>query len=194
MAGMVAAMSVLSLATAQDAHPPFTTFVERCIIPAANYHQVNQHILRAILRVESGLKPKAVGRNSNGTQDVGIGQMNSMHFKELANFGIAPGDLLDPCIGTYVAAWHLKKGMTAYGNTWEGIARYHSSTPYFNRRYQILLSNELVRLKVLPGVIQGVPPLRKSDLASSNGALAIKKQLADFTSENSTIMVLDQVR
>lgn len=145
--------------------PLFSTPPERCIEPAAQYHGVNAYILRAILKVESNLNPGAVGKNDNRSIDVGIGQMNSVHFKELAKYGVGPDQLKDACIGTYVAAWHLKKGMTAYGNTWEGIARYHSSTPYFNRRYQILLSNELVRLKVLPGVIQAVPPLQKRTLA-----------------------------
>ena len=166
MASLVAAMPVISLAGPSDA-PPFSTFVERCIVPAADYHHVNQYILRAILRVESGLKPKSVGRNNNGTVDVGIGQMNSMHFKELSVFGIAPGDLLDPCVGTYVAAWHLKKGINKYGNTWFGIASYHSATLYFNRRYQALVKNELVRAHVLADNILPVPPLRP------NGAIKV---------------------
>lgn len=174
--------------------PAFSTPVERCILPAAKYHSVNPHILRAILRVESNLDAAAVGKNDNGSVDVGIGQMNSIHFKALTKYGISPSHLKDACIGTYVSAWHLRKIVAQHGNTWETIARYHSSTPYFNKRYQILLRNELVRSKVLAGGIQSVPPLRKSDLASSNGALTIKKQPADFTSENSTIMVLDQVR
>lgn len=140
--------------------PAFSTFVERCIIPAALYHEVNQDVLRAILRIESGLKPDAVGRNTNGTVDVGIGQMNSMHFKEIAKFGIAPEWLKDACVGTYVAAWHLKKGTAKYGNSWFGIAAYHSATPYFNTRYQILLRNELVKAHVLDGRLLPVPPLK----------------------------------
>lgn len=142
------------------ADPPFTTEVERCIVPAAQYHKVNHFILRAILKVESGLNPGAVGKNDNGTVDVGIGQMNSMHFRELARHGIAPSQLKDACIGTYVAAWQLSKVMAQRGNTWAGVASYHSSTPYFNRRYQILLHNELVRMKVVSGNILAVPPLR----------------------------------
>lgn len=141
--------------------PPFSTAVERCIVPAAIYHQVNHDILRAVLKVESGLKPEAVGRNDNGTVDVGIGQMNSMHFKELAKYGVAPEYLKDACVGTYVSAWHLKKGIAKYGNTWFGIATYHSATPYFNNRYQILLRNELVKANVITGNLLPVPPLKQ---------------------------------
>lgn len=139
---------------------PYTTEHERCIIPAAYYHGVNHAILRAILKVESNLNPKAVGKNDNGTEDVGIGQMNSMHFKELSKFGIAPEQLKDACTGTYVAAWHLKKGIAKHGNTWFAVARYHSATPYFNNRYQILLNNELVKAGVIQGKRMPVPPLR----------------------------------
>lgn len=128
-------------------------------MPAALHHQVNPHVLRAILRVESGLNPRAINRNKNGTLDVGIGQMNSMHFPALAQQGIAPVHLLDECVGTYVAAWHLAGILRKHGNHWDGIARYHSSTPYFNYRYQILLSNELVRAGVIEGRIRPVPPL-----------------------------------
>ncbi len=108
------------MANAAITPAPFTTEQERCIVPAGEFHQVNPHILRAILRVESSLRPDTVTRNTNGTLDVGMGGMNSSHFKELAKFGIAPEHLLDACVATYVAAWHLKKNVMKFGNTWFG--------------------------------------------------------------------------
>lgn len=142
--------------------PPFSTEVERCILPAAEYHVVNPYVLRAILKVESGLKPAAIGKNTNGTVDVGVGQMNSMHFRELQKHGVQPNDLLDACVGTYVSAWHLSKIIVKHGNSWEAIARYHSGTPYFNQRYRALLNNELVRTGVLAGKVVPVPPMIKA--------------------------------
>lgn len=139
---------------------PYSTEAERCILPAAQYHGVNHDILRAILRVESGLKPNTVARNDNGSIDVGIGQINSIHFKDLATYGISPSHLLDACVGTYVAAWNIKKHIDANGNSMQAIARYNSATPYFNRRYQILLHNELVRSGIVAGALLDVPPLR----------------------------------
>ncbi len=141
--------------------PPFSTEVERCIVPASQYHGVNHFVLRSILKIESGLKPGAVGKNRNGTVDIGIGQMNSMHFGELAKYGIAPDHLKDACVGTYVAAWHLSKTIARYGNTWFGVAAYHSATPYFNRRYQALLNNEMVKGGVLEGPFISVPPITR---------------------------------
>ena len=119
-----------------------------CLMPAAQRHGVNPHILRAILQVESGMRPHVVSRNRNGTIDVGMAQINSIHFRELAQWGITPDLRLDPCVATHVAAWHLKRVMLRHGNTWFGIAAYHSTTPVNNQRYQILLRQELVRTGV----------------------------------------------
>lgn len=167
---------------------PFTTAAERCILPAATFHGVNYHVLRAILKVESGLKPNRVGRNSNGTLDVGIGQMNSMHFPELAKWGVTPDHLRDACIGTYVAAWHLKKAIHRHGNTWFGVASYHSTTPYYNKRYQILLHNELVGSGVIQGPTLQVPPLRK--VPASGRSIRPAPPQTSY-SGNGAIMVID---
>jgi hypothetical protein len=58
-----------------------------------------------------------VTRNANGSLDVGMGGMNSSNFQELAKFGGNPQHLLDACVASYVAAWHLKSKITKYGNT-----------------------------------------------------------------------------
>lgn len=159
---VVMALLVTSLPTSAKAAEAFSTEAERCIVPASIFHGVNYLVLRAILKIESGLNPNAVGRNGNGTVDVGIGQINSIHFTKLAQYGVAPKHLRDACIGTYVAAWHLRKAITRHGNTWFGIAAYHSTTPYLNARYQALLNNELVRSGVLQGPLLSVPPLHRN--------------------------------
>ena len=123
----------------------FSTPQERCILPASHYHQVNPLILRAILNLESSLNSNAVNTNSNGSVDLGIGQINSIHFAELDKWGVTPQKLMDACVSTYVAAWHLKRGITKHGNTWFGIAAYHSTTPKHNAKYQTLVFKELVR-------------------------------------------------
>lgn len=134
---------------------------ERCVAPASKFHGVNVYVLRAILRVESRLVEQTVTRNSNGTVDVGLGGTNSIHFPELARYGIASGHLLDACVATYVAAWHLSKTIARFGNTMFGVAAYHSATPYYNQRYQVMLYNELVRMKVIRGPTMATPPLRR---------------------------------
>lgn len=138
-------------ARAQNPSPAKTApglAADPCLMPAAQRHGVNPHILRAILQVESGMRPHVVSRNRNGSIDVGMAQINSIHFRELAQWGITPERLLDPCVATHVAAWHLKRVMLRHGNTWFGVAAYHSATPIHNQRYQALLRQELVRTGV----------------------------------------------
>lgn len=147
--------------------------VTRCIDPAADFHKVNPWILASILKVESSFNPKARNLNSNGTVDVGMGQMNTIHFKELGKHGIGPDDLQDACIATYVAAWHLAKQYKAYGNTWFAVGAYHSATPYYNQRYQALIYNAMVDFGQKPGPKLFVPPLRKvagSQIAGTRSA------------------------
>lgn len=140
----------LANAAATASARPDVPAVERCLMPAAQRYGVNPQVLRAILQVESAMKPHVVQRNANGSIDVGMAQINSVHFPELMQWGITPQKLLDPCMATHVAAWHLKRGMLRHGNTWFGVAAYHSVTPAHNARYQALLRQELRRSGALP--------------------------------------------
>jgi soluble lytic murein transglycosylase-like protein len=124
---------------------PAVSTAERCVGPAALRHGVNPQILRAILQVESAMRPHVVQRNANGSVDVGMAQINSVHFPELAKWGITPDKLLDPCVAAHVAAWHLKRGLVRHGNTWFGVAAYHSVTPEHNARYQARVREALMR-------------------------------------------------
>lgn len=119
--------------------------VDECIINASVYHRVNSDVLRAILGVESNMKSSVVRQNKNGTFDIGIGQINSVHLKELSKYNIGANELTDPCIGTFVSAWHLSKQYRKWGNTWFAVGAYHSQTPYYNQRYQWLVYNQLMR-------------------------------------------------
>jgi soluble lytic murein transglycosylase-like protein len=184
------ALQFPTAASATGDAPPFTTPSEQCIVPASTYHTVNPYVLRSILSVESGLKSSALGKNRNGSVDIGIGQINSIHLKELAKFGIGPTHLQDACIGTYVAAWHLKKAIAERGNTWEGVASYHSRTPYFNKRYQALLLNELIRSGAMQGQLVPVPPLNPSEAGAGGPGKGLKAAPAD-DSQAASVIVFD---
>jgi soluble lytic murein transglycosylase-like protein len=116
-----------------------------CLKPAATYHGVNPQLLLAVLTVESRLNPNAVNKNTNGTVDIGMGQINSIHLPELQRFGLNAEHLMDACKATYVSAWMLRRGFNRYGNSWFAAATYHSTTPVHNLRYQGLLKAELAR-------------------------------------------------
>jgi soluble lytic murein transglycosylase-like protein len=138
---------------------------DRCVAAAASYHRVSRTLLRAVLQIESAMQPGAINRNRNGTLDLGIGQLNSVHLPELASYGIRPVDLLDACTGTYVAAWHLARQQARHGNNWFAVGAYHSETPMFNQRYQVLVYNQLVRMGARVGPALPVPPLGRALIA-----------------------------
>lgn len=101
-----------------------------CFDEAAQHHQVNPWILRAITAQESSFNPNVTHpRNADGSVDTGWTGINSVHLPELARYGVSAGDLRDACKALYVAAWHLRKQVDRFGNTWEAVGAYHSRTP-----------------------------------------------------------------
>ncbi|WP_092942613.1 lytic transglycosylase domain-containing protein [Paracidovorax wautersii] len=133
---------------------------DQCIAAAAQYHRVNAEVLRSILNIESGFKPGTVSKNTDQSIDVGMGGTNSIHFPELAKFGITPQHLLAPCNSIFTTAWLLGRAVRRHGESWYGYAAFHSTTPYFNSRYQILIHNDLVRRGRKNGTLISVPPLK----------------------------------
>jgi soluble lytic murein transglycosylase-like protein len=149
--------SAMATAPAQINSKP----MKKCIAAAADYHGVNPYLLRAILMVESQLNPKAININKNGTRDIGVAQINSIHLPVLQSHGIKENHLMDACVNTYVGAWLLRKQIARYGLNWFGIAAYHSVTPDKNFRYQVLVYNEMVRSGAIQNVAMAVPKLQR---------------------------------
>lgn len=129
-----------------EARPLTDLPVSECVNASSTRHGVNPDLLLAILRVESGLRAGVVRRNGNGSTDVGIAQINSIHFPELRRHGVDWPHLLKPCVGIFVAAWHLKNQMLRHGNTWFAVGAYHSVTPKFNQIYRERVMQELTRM------------------------------------------------
>lgn len=140
-----------------------------CVTQAAQRQGVNPWILRAIIQVESGFNPAAIHRNTNGSLDVGLGQINSMHFRQLRGYGIQPSDLLDACVSADVAAWHLQKQFLTYGVSWTAVGAYHSTTPCYNKRYVSLVWNVLLNWKLVQGSPVAVAPI--TSCAARSGRL-----------------------
>lgn len=118
-----------------------------CIDAAATYHRLSPVLLRAIAQHESGMRPYAVNRNANGTEDIGLMQINSVHLPRLATYGITRAKLFDPCVSAYVGAWILRDCLDRVGATWAGVGCYNAGAPekrirYANRIYQTLLSTQ----------------------------------------------------
>lgn len=116
-----------------------------CFDDAARYHGVRPNILRAIAKVESNYNPKAVGHNRNGSRDLGLMQINSIHLPTLRRFGISENHLYDGCTSVYIGAWIYRQNIDSYGDTWHAVGAYNSRTPYYRdiytrKVYQALMS------------------------------------------------------
>lgn len=153
-------LAITSGATAQseasaDTAPPVqqepaqAAPVEDCITQAARYHGVNQWVLRAIGWHESKIRPGAIGRNTNGSVDLGAFQTNSVHLPELAKYGINAQDLMNGCVSAYVGAWRLRSMINKYGLSWNAVGAYHSETPQLRDRYAAAIQGILIQWGIL---------------------------------------------
>lgn len=127
----------LSLSSAAFAGQP------DCINEAAQCFQINPLIIKAIIWQESNNRQNVVNINKNKTRDVGMMQINSIHFNSLKQKGISETDLKEnSCANIFSGSWILNKVIKNNGYTWEVIGQYHSSTPYYRDRYvSKLISN-----------------------------------------------------
>ena len=86
-----------------------------CFDEAGRTYGISPLLLRGIARVESNMNPKAVNRNSNGSIDLGLMQVNSFWLKTL---GTTAQELTsDPCYNVMAGAWILKGCLDRHGNT-----------------------------------------------------------------------------
>lgn len=106
-----------------------------CWISAAQRHQVDVYLLYAIAWVESKHDPLAIGKNKNGSFDLGLMQINTIWLPELAKYGISKTHLLDGCASIFVGAWIMSKNFKRYGYTWKAIGAYNSATPSIGYKY-----------------------------------------------------------
>jgi soluble lytic murein transglycosylase-like protein len=106
-----------------------------CWEDAANRYQVSSALLYAIARTESGLNPQAVGRNANGSRDIGLMQINSAWLSTLASHGIGERELFEACTNIHVGAWILAGNVARLGYTWEAVGAYNASDPDLRRAY-----------------------------------------------------------
>lgn len=159
-----------------------------CVADAAAFHEVHEGVLRSILWNESRMNPRAMSHDTNGTKGYGISQTNSVHLKSLQGLGIAPPMLMDACIGTYVAGWHLAghiRGnpvtkVRSRGNTWEAVGCYNSCTPIFNQAYANQIAGTMSKWGMLPVDYVPYPSAPRST------AEALRKRRAGKATTNSS--------
>ena len=121
-----------------------------CWEQAGERYGVSPELLYAIARTESGLDPQAVGRNRNGSRDIGLMQINSAWLPRLSAHGIAERDLFDPCTSIHVGAWILAGNVRRLGYTWEAVGAYNAASPTLRRAYAERVYRQVAATRARP--------------------------------------------
>lgn len=138
------ALGLLSVAApARAAGGP--TQWDGCFQKAGDYYRINPLLLKAIARQESSMNPRAVGKNTNGTVDLGMMQINTTWLPKLARAGVRREHLMDPCVNIMVGAWVLADGVRRFGMSWKAVGVYHSPTPWRQQSYAAKVQRHLIR-------------------------------------------------
>src|SRR4030066_1075916 len=97
-----------------------------CYEEAGLEYNINPVLLQVISKTESNLNQMAINTNPNGTQDIGLMQINSSWVKSLN----LDADLLlsDPCYNLKTGAEILSKCIEQYGYRWEAIGCYNAAS------------------------------------------------------------------
>jgi len=103
----------------------------QCFVAAASDYQVPPMVLVAMAKVESNGR-STVGRNSDGSVDIGVMQHNSNSWVPYLTktYGITPQQLLgNACQSIRAAAYVLRREMNTRvcqgWDLWCGVGRYH---------------------------------------------------------------------
>lgn len=96
---------------------------------------IDEGLLKRIATIESSMNPRAINLNKNGTRDIGLMQINSMHLKRLSKIGVTENSLLDPEVNIYVASLLLSSHIRKRGYNLNAIGCYHSANPVYKNQW-----------------------------------------------------------
>ena len=106
-----------------------------CFKEAAQRYSVSEDLLYAIAQTESNLNAAAFNRNTDGSEDIGLMQINSSWLPTLAKYGIDRQRLLDPCVNVNIGAWVLAHNIRRFGPTWKAVGAYNASSSHKQQNY-----------------------------------------------------------
>ena len=109
------------------------------MVRSAQSFRLPIELLHAIAKTEGG-KTGTVSRNRNGSVDMGVMQVNSIHLSsaphKFLSRGITAQQLInDDCVNIAAGASILRYEIDRAKDFWSGVASYHSKTPQFASIY-----------------------------------------------------------
>ncbi|MGV6807365.1 MAG: lytic transglycosylase domain-containing protein [bacterium] len=135
---------------------PSTARADECVDRASARYGIPSSLIHAVLKVEGG-EVGQFNTNTNGTEDIGPMQINSVWLPTLEEFGISREQLLhDRCINIFIGSWILSRQLLRakqmpgplQRRIWWGVGAYHSRTPELNVRYATRVWEAMQKLSV----------------------------------------------
>lgn len=116
-------VSIINLSAQSIAESKYLSF----FIEASKYYKIDIKLLIAIAKVESNLNHTAISKNSNGTYDRGIMQINDYwvnKYQKEMKYDLKTA-LLDPEYNIRVGAWILRDCINIHGKNWKAVDCYN---------------------------------------------------------------------
>ncbi|CAN7804251.1 lytic transglycosylase domain-containing protein [Paraburkholderia sp. SIMBA_049] len=112
-----------------------------CLDDAAAYQHVSSQLVHAIAQQESGMRASAINVNGDGSQDIGLMQINSSWLPKLSRYGVRREHLFNACVNAYVGAWILASNIKQFGPTWKAVGAYNA----VSTQKQLIYANAIYR-------------------------------------------------
>ena len=114
-----------------------------CMVAAASFYHLPPRVLPSIQMVEGG-KPGTISRNTDGSSDLGVMQVNTLWVPEFAAITGMTDDavrtrlIVDPCFNIAAAGAIMRVYLDeAGGDLLRAVGYYHSHTPELAGWYQV---------------------------------------------------------
>lgn len=113
--------------------------IEKCVNYSARHFKLNPLVIKSIIKVEGG-KIGTMSRNSNGTYDMGIMQINTIHLPDIKKKypQVSWREVAySPCVNIGIGSWILSQRLREVDSDryWIGVGNYHSKTKKYRDRY-----------------------------------------------------------
>ena len=127
-----------------------------CMVAAASFYHLPPRVLPSIQAVEGG-RPGIVSRNTDGSSDLGVMQVNTLWVPQFAAVTGMTEDavrtrlIVDPCFNIAAAGAIMRVYLNeAGGDLLRAVGYYHSRTPERASDYQAKVLGAATRLFVRP--------------------------------------------
>lgn len=112
----------------------------QCFDKVGKFYNFDPDYLRAIAWKESRFNSNAIGKNNDGSMDIGIMQINTSNIQNLRNVfpAISVKNLLKyPCFNISVGGYILNENFKRYGRKWLAVGVYNAGSKNNGKRIVI---------------------------------------------------------